>query len=305
MPLPPCVVLNPNAGSARDIDDLTRKLESRGYEVRRTVGPGDATTIARERALAGVPMIVAAGGDGTISEVAGGLIPLRTEARFALIPLGTGNDLARSLSIPLGDLDGALAIIDAGRERALDAIAVEPDDGERTFAVNVAAGGFSGQLDEVMTSELKSTWGPLAYVWSAAKVLPDLTPYQVTMSFDGGPDETIEAVNVIVANARSCGGGWCVAPTASPEDGELDVVVVRWGSALDLARVAVRLAKGDYLDEVMHRRARTVRIASDPPMLFNVDGELLSRAATTFRVVPRALRVLTGITLDPQDSQPG
>ncbi len=290
----PCVVLNAHAGSGRDLDALDRQLTALGYEVRRTLGPGDATVVAAERARAGSPLIVAAGGDGTVSEVARGLIPLRTEARFAILPLGTGNDLARTLGVPLDDVDGALAVIDGGRERVLDAIAVEPDGGERTYAVNVAAGGFSGQVDEVLTAESKARWGPLAYLWSAAKVLPDLAGYQTTLSFDDGEAERVDALNVIVANARTCAGGWAVAPTADPEDGLLDVVVVRSGSALDLARVAVALAKGDYLDEVMHRRARAVRVVSEPPMAFNVDGELLSRGSVTFRIVPRALRVLVG-----------
>ena len=286
----PAVIVNALAGSARELDE--GKLIARGYAVHHTRGQGDAAVLARELALAGCPLVIAAGGDGTASEVARGLIPLRTETRFGLLPLGTGNDLARTLGIPLNDVDAALDLIDGGRERAMDAIAVEPADSVRTYAVNVAAGGFSGQVDEMLTPELKARWGPLAYLWSAAKVLPDLTDYRTTLSFDDGAAEQVHALNVIVANARSCGGGWAVAPTADPEDGLLDVVVVRYGSALDLARVAVRLAGGDYMDEVIHRRARAVTIEANPPMWFNVDGELVSRAAITFRVVPRALRVL-------------
>jgi diacylglycerol kinase (ATP) len=292
---PSCAILNPHAGSANRVDEVRKRLEDSGYEVRMTVGPGDATELARERAAAGVPIVVACGGDGTISEVARGLIPARGDTRLGVIPLGTGNDLARTLAVPT-ELDAALEILRSGRERALDVIAVDPDDAERTYAVNVAAGGFSGQVDEVLSSELKSRWGPLAYVWSAARVFPNLTDYSTTLSFDDGPPERIEALNVIVANARTCGGGFQVAPFADPEDGLLDVVVVRWASALDLARVGMRLMRGDYLDAegVMHRRARSVRVVAKPAMWFNVDGELFSRAAVTFRVVPRALRVLVG-----------
>lgn len=292
---PPCAIINPNAGSAKRIAEVRRRLEDVGFEVRITVGPGDATELARERAAAGAPLVAAAGGDGTVSEVARALVGFRGETRLGIIPLGTGNDLARTLAIPL-DTDQAIDTLLAGRERAIDAIAVEPDDAERTYAINVAAGGFSGQVDEVLSSELKARWGPLAYVWSAARVLPDLAGYQTTLSFDDGAAERIEALNVIVANARTCGGGFEVAACANPEDGLLDVVVVRWGSKLDLARVAVKLVRGDYMesDDVVHRRARAVRIVSKPPMWFNVDGELISRAAVTFRVVPRAIRVIVG-----------
>lgn len=291
----PCVILNPQAGTAaRSGEDLASRLRAAGYDVRLTSAGGEATQIARERALAGAPLVVAAGGDGTISEVANGLLDAHTGARLGLLPLGTGNDLARTLDIPLGDVDAALALLRQGRERVIDVIAVEPDDAPRTYAVNVAAGGFSGQVDEVLTPELKARWGPLAYVFSAARVLPDLTGYRTTLAFDDGQAEQVEALNVIVANARSCGGGVAIAPGADVEDGLLDVVVVRFSKLLDLARVALRLARGDDLDDadVYRRRARAVRITASPPMWFNVDGELVSKAAVTFRVVPRALRVV-------------
>ncbi len=299
MPVVPraCVVLNPNAGSAKELDALRARLEEARYEVRVTVEPGDATNLARERANAGCPLIVAAGGDGTISEVVNGLMAARSEARarLGILPLGTGNDLARTLAIPL-DLDGAITVLASERERAIDVIAVEPDDGPPTYAINVAAGGFSGQVDEVLTSEMKARWGPLAYVISAAKVLPDLTSYETKLAWDDGPPERVAALNVIVANGRTCAGGWAVAPCADPEDGMLDVFVVRFAGALDLARVAVSLTRAEWADgdDVLHRRARAVRVTSKPPMWFNVDGELVSRAGITFRVIPRALRILVG-----------
>jgi diacylglycerol kinase (ATP) len=290
-----CVILNPNAGSASDLAALRARFERAGLEVRTTVGPGDATALARARAEAGVPLVIAAGGDGTISEVAQGLVPVRANTRLGIVPLGTGNDLARLLDLP-NDPSEALDLAVRGPDRAIDVVAVEPDDAPRTYSINVAAGGFSGQVDEVLTGEMKARWGPLAYVWSAAKVLPDLTGYETSLAYDTEPAERLEALNVIVANGRTCGGGWRVSPSSDLEDGLLDVVVVKWGSALDLARVAVRLANGDYLsaDEVLHRRARVVRITSKPSMWFNVDGELVSKAAVTFRVVPRALRVVVG-----------
>ncbi|MBI2395764.1 MAG: diacylglycerol kinase family lipid kinase [Deltaproteobacteria bacterium] len=295
MAVRPCAILNPAAGHAGDVAVLRRHLEDRAFEVRLTLGDDDATALAHERALAGAPLIVAGGGDGTVSAVARGLIGVRKPVRLAILPLGTGNDLARSLSVPL-DVPGALAAIEADRERVIDVIAVEPDDGPRTFAINMAAGGFSGQVDEVLSAELKARWGPLAYVWSAAKVLPDLTGYETTLAFDDGVAARVAALNVIVANARTCGGGWCVAPCADLEDGLLDVFIVRWARALDLARVALHLARGHYTEdeEVLHRRARAVRVETRPPMWFNVDGELVSKAAVTFRVVPRALRVIVG-----------
>jgi diacylglycerol kinase (ATP) len=160
----------------------------------------------------------------------------------------------------------------------------------------VASGGFSGQLHEVLSEELKATWGPLAYLLGAAQVLPDLTGYHTTLALDGGAPERVEALNIIVANGRYAAGGWRVASRADPEDGLLDVVVVRDGPLLDLTAVAARLVAGDYLDSdaVWHGRARSVRIASEPGMWFSVDGELVTNEPVTFTTVPGALRVLVG-----------
>ena len=115
---------------------------------------------------------------------------------------------------------------------------------------------------------MKATWGPLAYLRGAASVLPDLHEYETYLSYDDGPPERVEALNVVVANGRYAAKGWEVASAANPEDGLLDVVVVRYGPLLDLTDVAARLLAGDYLesDLVLHRRARRVRVASRPGM---------------------------------------
>jgi diacylglycerol kinase (ATP) len=151
-------------------------------------------------------------------------------------------------------------------------------------------------VDEALTDEMKATWGPLSYLTAAARVLPDLTGYTTSLSYDGGEPEELLALNVIVANGRTCAGGKRVAPTADLEDGLLDVIVVRYASLLDLAAVAARLLAGSYLDspDVFHKRAMSVRVSSTPGMWFNVDGELLTKEPATFTVVPRALRVITG-----------
>jgi diacylglycerol kinase (ATP) len=104
-----------------------------------------------------------------------------------------------------------------------------------------------------------------------------------------------------VANGRTAAGGFQVAPLANPEDGLLDVIVVRYGDVLDLAGIAARLLAGNYLssEQVMHRRARHVHIASQPGMWFNVDGELFTSQPITFTVMPQALRVVVGPEYTP------
>jgi diacylglycerol kinase (ATP) len=185
--------------------------------------------------------------------------------------------------------------------RAIDLMKVE-SAGAMAYGINVAAGGFSGQVGEALTGALKETWGPLAYLIGAASVLPDLTGYETTIAWEDGPPERVEALNIVVANGRTVAGGFPVAPHANPEDGRLDVVVVRYGSAVELLGVAARLIAGNYLASarVFHRHVRRVRIASQPGMWFNIDGELLTNEPVTISVQPQALRVVVGPTYAPR-----
>jgi diacylglycerol kinase (ATP) len=289
------VVFNPKAGTAHLAGPLRARLTARaGVTWRECESAGAARRCAREALRDGYDCVVAAGGDGTVHAVVNGLAPDFGGARLAVLPLGTGNDLRRTLAVPDDPLE-ALAVLDAGRERRIDLIRVETSK-QTCYAVNTASGGFSGQLEEVLTDELKAAWGPLAYLRGAAAVLPDLTDYRTTLRFDDGPPEPVEALNVIVANGRYAAHGWPVAPRADPEDGLLDVVVVRYAPLLDLAGVAARMLAGDYLngEGVLHRWARRVRVESQPGMWFSLDGELFGNEPITFTVVPHALRVLVG-----------
>jgi diacylglycerol kinase (ATP) len=295
-----CILMNPKAGSAAQGAALRGAVAGRSDTIiRETRRPGDARELAAEMLRAGYELIVAAGGDGTINEVVNGLAAASAHATLGIIPLGTGNDLARTLAIPSDPLE-ALALLTRGPARVIDLMKVERADATG-YGINVAAGGFSGQVDEVLTEELKATWGPLAYLIGAARVLPDLTGYETTIAWEDGPPERVEALNVVVANGRTVGGGIPVAPAANPEDGRLDVVVVRYGSVVELMGVAARLLAGNYLtsERVLHRQVRRVRIASRPGMWFNIDGELLTNEPVTISVLPEAQRVVVGPTYAP------
>jgi diacylglycerol kinase (ATP) len=295
-----CFILNPRAGSAEQAETLREALagqvEITLYETDR---PGHATDLTAQALASGYQLIVAAGGDGTINEVVNGCAADFARVRLGIVPLGTGNDLARTLAIPADPLE-ALNIAMTGPERWLDLMKAEIT-GKVIYGINVAAGGFSGQVDEVVTDELKATWGPLAYVLGAARVMPDLTGYETTIAWEDGPVERVQALNIVVANGRTVAGGFQVAPMANPEDGLLDVITVRYGGTFDIAGVAARLLAGNYLnsDQVMHRRVRRLHIASHPGMWFNIDGELFTSEPITFTVLPLALRVVVGPAYTP------
>ena len=288
------IVFNPRAGSAHQAEALREHLADRSDVTLCTPeGPGETRDCVRGAVRDRYDLIVAAGGDGTIHAVVNALAP-DFAAPLAVLPLGTGNDLRRTLAVPEDPLE-ALAGLDRAEVHAIDVLHAGTASQE-WYTINVASGGFSGQLQEVLTDEMKATWGPLAYLRGAAGVLPDLKEYHTELAFDGGPAERVEALNVIVANGRYAAKGWQVASAANPEDGLLDVVTVRSGTLPDLAGVAARLLAADYLgsDLVTHRRARTVRVASRPGMWFSMDGELLTNEPITFTVRPRAVKVVVG-----------
>jgi diacylglycerol kinase (ATP) len=290
-----CIILNPRAGTAEQAALLREALIDRAHvTLRETSKPGQAADFAAEALHQGAELIVAAGGDGTINEVVNGLAADLARARLGVIPLGTGNDLARTLAIPPAPLE-ALQVLTAGAERYLDLIKVETA-GQVVYGMNMAIGGFTGQMNEVLSEELKASWGPLAYLIGAAQVLPDLTGYETTITCDNTPVERLATLNIAVANGRTAAGGFRVAPPANPEDGLLDLVIVRYGSLLELAEVATRFLAGAYLDSehVVHRRVRQVHIAARPGMWFNIDGELLTQEPITCTVQPQALRVIVG-----------
>jgi diacylglycerol kinase (ATP) len=299
------LILNPASGTAQQGEVLREALAPMAdVTIYTTAEAGDGTRLARQALDSGAELVAAAGGDGTINEVLNGLMQAGGKAIFGVIPLGTGNDLARTLALPDDPLE-AWAAITAGTTRRLDVIKIS-GPGLTHYALNVAAGGFSGQVNEVLTGELKSAWGPLAYLRSAMAVLPDLTNYRTAIQYDDEAVQSIQALNIIVANCRTAAGGIQVAPYANPEDGLLDVVIVRYGPISSLVGAAARLlTNGNYIDStaVEHRRARQVCVEATPGIWFNADGELLTNDPLTFEALPAALQVIVGA--DYQAEPPG
>jgi len=287
-----CIILNPSAGSVRDLDDVVARLgRLPNAEIRLTGRRGSAARFVRTAIQKGRRFIVAAGGDGTLNEVVNGIGENVKDVRVGLIPLGTGNDFARTIGVP-ADLDAAIDLIAAGDTRRVDLVRVTSD--EVRYFVNVSAGGFSGLVDEKLTPAMKKTWGPLAYLRSAAAALPELRAYRTTLAFDNTDSLTLDLYNVVVANGRYVGGGTLIAPEASIDDGLLDVVLIPKRSAPELALLAAQVAMGTHLKSaaIIFRRAAKLTVNSKPGMWFNVDGELVGNEPARFEILPRALRFI-------------
>ena len=287
-----CIILNPTAGSVRDLDEVVagfRRLPD--AKIRLTGRRGSAARFAATAIRQGYDIIIAAGGDGTLNEVINGIGKNVKKVRVGLIPLGTGNDFARTIGVPT-DLEAAIDLIAAGKTRAVDLVRVTSD--EVRYFVNVSAGGFSGLVDEKLSRQMKKTWGPLAYLRGAAAALSELHSYKTTLAFDNWESVRLDLYNVVVANGRYVGGGTMIAPKASIDDGLLDVVLIRRRPAPELALLAAQVALGTHLSShaIVFRRAAKLTVNSRPPMFFNADGELVGNAPARFEILPGALRFI-------------
>ncbi|HEU4752469.1 MAG TPA: diacylglycerol kinase family protein [Armatimonadota bacterium] len=296
--LPGRIVLvgNPASGrgrGARAIARVRALLERQGaaVEVRPTAGPEHAIALAREAAVAQVDLVLALGGDGTVRDVAEGLGA--NEVPLAILPNGTGNDLARTLGIPR-DLDGAVEVALRGRERSIDVW-----QWESTPFANVAGVGLDAAVAEAVNLRFRRLRGTLAYVTAFCFVLAHFQPFEARLSWQEG-EWYGRAWLLALANARSYGGGLLIAPMAEPDDGTLDVVVVRETSKLELMRQFPRLARGSHVrhpavrlfrGDIFRVETPGARANDRPAPMTTLDGELI--AATPARVTraPHRLRV--------------
>ncbi|MEO2089747.1 MAG: YegS/Rv2252/BmrU family lipid kinase [Gemmataceae bacterium] len=308
-----CVLFNPKAGSAAQIDDLRAALRQFPSVTVRELGPKlKLEAMAAEAARERFDVLAVAGGDGTVHAAANGLVGATARTTLAVFPLGTGNDLCRTLGIPL-DVPAAVELLRTGRPRGIDVIRIDTD--QTKFSVNVVTGGVSGEVTAGLTKEIKEAWGPLAYLRGAVGPLSEATVFRVSLRFDHGPAEQLDLHNLVVANGRTAAGGVPVAPLANPEDGLMEVVIIRAGDKLDMAVVSARVMAGDYHEDefVERRKCKHLAVESDPPLPLSIDGEVTDGRRVTFEVIPKAIRVLTGPDYRPdpmaeaveEDAEPG
>jgi len=290
-----CILTNQKSGSHDKMQRVHDRLGTRPDITFLKPGPSDDVAQALRQAALSHDVFVAAGGDGTVHQLVNALFGRGRPFTLAVLPMGTGNDWCRTLGISL-DVDEAIDDLLAARERRMDLIEVTAP-GLQVYCVNVASGGFGGQMQEALSESVKKRFGPLAYIAGAATKTTGNEGYRTELVFADGDTLSVDALNLIVANGRTAAGGLYVAPRANPEDGLLEVLVVRQASLKNLLGVAGRLLMGDYeeSEDVAYWRAASVSVRSEPPMWFSMDGELYSpRQPVTFRALPGVLSVIVG-----------
>lgn len=288
-----CFIANPVAGRAAWQHVIRTLALEGGAEWFETTGVGSGADIGRRAVREGCDRVVIVGGDGTIRDVIAGL-GSHPPCSIAVVPAGTGNDLARTLGIPLDPVAATRLAMEGGTRR-IDAIRAEDPAGSVRLGINMAVGGVAGTLGQRVPTESKEQLGPVAYIVQALKDLPTVRGHRIRVELEDRAYE-LDSIVVIVANGRTAAGGVRAAPGADPEDGLLEITVVRPVGPLDLARLAARLAAGDLEQspDVLHVRAATCRILAEPPMPFNLDGDPLSTTPITFFCVRGAFEAVVG-----------
>lgn len=309
----PLVIVNPASagGATRDAwPGLASDLRAHfgPFNCAFTEQPGDGRRLAAIEAAKGRRLIVACGGDGTVSEVANGIMESGCDTELGLLPSGTGGDFRRTLGLSMRASTAARALrlghtrrIDVGRVSYVN----HEGEAESRYFLGVASFGMSGEVIERVRASGPRLMPVTGSRWLSGKISYGVATLQTTLTspstavhvqLDDQRERRLTVANLCVANARYFGGGMKIAPGALLNDGRFDIITIGDLGALKILANAPRLYMGKHLNmqQVHHQLAArlTARPAkTDLHVLLEVDGELPGRLPATFEILPRALRV--------------
>ncbi len=232
-----------------------------------------------------VDCVIIGGGDGTLNAAIPGLV--ETQLPLGILPLGTANDLARTLNIPT-TLAEACQII---TERKIEQIDVGWVNGKYFF--NVASIGLSVQITRKLNKDTKQKWGVFAYPIAAIQALRHSRPFWAELVLDTGEHRRVKTIQIAVGNGRYYGGGMTVASTATIDDQQLDVYSLNLKHWWQLFAILPAMRSGDQTSWsfVDGFSCREVKVQTRRHLPINTDGEITTQAPAHFRVVPQALKV--------------
>ncbi len=291
------VVVNSKSGSALDPEQWKTFADPEQFPVWIKLDDVDdiVAAINQQRPSGQRCRILAAGGDGTIHAVAQHQIQADATCEYAVIPVGSGNDLARSLAMPLNPV-AAWAVATLGPVHWIDVIECTWDDGH-CLATNMVTIGNTGAFLRDLTPEVKQRWGPFCYLRGVVDVAVNLQTFHADIALDGGKPEHREFLNCFIANGRTSGGGLTVAPGAKLDDGLAEVVLIRDGESPEIAGLVGQYAVGDFLAHhlVESRQAREIRIESAEELPCTVDGEVFTTRTLQLKVRPRSFAMVAPV----------
>jgi YegS/Rv2252/BmrU family lipid kinase len=302
------IIVNPassGGGTGRRWPKIADRLSSSGldFEVKMTSRPQQAVEIARREVQASRPLVVAAGGDGTINEVVNGFFqsgrPLPTSSRLGILPLGTGGDYRRTFSLP-AEPEGAVQALLRGIPRRIDAglATFRGHDGSQVTRhfINIADAGVGGDVVDRVNRSRKRLGGDATFMLAAlvASARWKNKPMQVTI------DDLVRnlvAQQVVIANGQYFGSGMRIAPMAQPDDGFFDVILVGDVSMVENLRGLSKIKAGRHLEEANSKlelfRGKRVAVESPEPVRIDLDGEQPGFLPASFEIEPAAIELMT------------
>ncbi|MEM7526535.1 MAG: lipid kinase [Pseudomonadota bacterium] len=266
---------------------VIERLEKAGVEVvvETSGSPGETRGDIARRA-GEVDAVMVGGGDGTLNAAAQGIVD--TGLPLAILPMGTANDLARTLGIP-EDPERAADIVLAGHRRRIDLGYVN----DHPF-FNVASIGLSVELADALNPRLKRRWGKLSYALAGLKVVTRTRPFRAWIAREeDGPWSQARSYQIAIGNGRHYGGGIVVEEEARIDDATLDLYSLEprgvWRLALMIG--AFRRGRHGLWQEVRTKKGDAFLIRTARPRRVNADGEIIGTTPASFRVAPGAVEV--------------
>jgi len=304
------VIVNPVAGRFKDPghwDPVIAGLRERFPTalIRPTTRPGDERLAAFELLSQSVRRLIVAGGDGSVHQVIDALLASSLTAgerpTLGFVPLGSGNDFARGLGIPMDPL-GALGVLERGREVAVDIgklTFLGETPARSVYWMNQSYLGFGARVVHRVARGTRPA-DQSAYVRSSLRELLHARAHRYSLETDGQPPESVESVNLLVTNGRYSGSGMLTSPLADPTDGMFDVVLVRPIGRIRLLRGLRRFQAGTHLSlpEVRTWKVRSLLVQTElRDELVEADGDIVGKLPARYDVLPGALRVLVPATV--------
>jgi YegS/Rv2252/BmrU family lipid kinase len=289
------LIFNPKTGrygSNRHppIDAVCSRFAALGVtiELRKTSGPGDATTIARAAAKNGRQNIIVCGGDGTINEALQGIIG--TNARLAILPRGTANVLARDLGLPLDVFKAAAVIAKGNTRKVFPGCAIDESSGEKRYFFLMAGIGLDAAVVRRVRPQLKKRFGKAAFWFSGLTHLARWRPAIFEVEIN---DQRLVGTFAAIGKAASYGGDLSVTPRARIEIPDFEVCVVSSRSRLRYLKLLPHVMRNgvpENRDEVTFMRTTRVVATGEAPV--QVDGEVIGKLPMTFVIVPEPIEII-------------
>lgn len=288
------LIVNPSSGTeqAGALSSVAEEKLAEIYDkvtIKYTEKGGDATAFAKAAAEQGIAAVFAMGGDGTVNETISGLAEQEYRPDFSFVPLGTVNDLARSLGIPM-DPKEAIAHLDSLEEKKLDIGKVN----DHYFANVVALGTIPTAVQEVDV-EQKTKLGPLAYFIEGTKALANYESHTFDIVVDG-EKITQDSILVLIALTSSVGGFEKLLPKAEIDDGYLHLIALKGSAIMDKLNIIPKIftGKAPEDDKILYRKFTlgSIEVQEVEEMTANVDGDEGDKLPLTLKVLPQHLTVL-------------